>query len=76
MTTVLVCGAIANKYLNGGNAWTRLQWVLGLQKLGFDVHFVEEIERDACVNREGEIVSCGRRAPSHIFASYEILSRT
>jgi hypothetical protein len=46
MTTVLVSGAIANKYLNGGEAWVRLSWALGLRKLGFRVYFVEQIGRD------------------------------
>ena len=44
MTTVLVSGAIANKPFQGGAAWTRLSWFLGLQKLGFDTYFVEQIE--------------------------------
>jgi hypothetical protein len=53
MTTVLVSGAIANKYFNGGAAWTRLSWVLGLKKLGFEVYFVEQIDREACVDASG-----------------------
>lgn len=43
MTVGLVSGAIANKPGNGGAAWTRLSWTLGLAELGFDVHFVEQI---------------------------------
>src|SRR2546423_839740 len=35
MATALVSGALANKCGNGGNAWTRLQWILGLNKPGF-----------------------------------------
>jgi hypothetical protein len=43
MTTALVAGALANKPGNGGAAWTRLSWALGLRCLGFDVHFVEAL---------------------------------
>ena len=43
MTTVLVSGALANKAGNGGAAWTRLSWAMGLRALGFDVVFVEEL---------------------------------
>src|SRR4051812_16162682 len=41
----VVAGALANKPSNGGNAWTRLAWLLGLRRLGLDVSFVERIER-------------------------------
>ena len=47
MATVIVGGVIANRLFNGGAAWTRLNYVLGLQKLGFDVYFVEQINPDA-----------------------------
>jgi hypothetical protein len=43
MTNVVVCGALANKPDNGGEAWVRLSWVRGLQRLGFDVWFAEEL---------------------------------
>ena len=49
----LIAGAIANKPLNGGAAWTRLSWILGLQKSGFDVYFVEEIREQDCLDSEG-----------------------
>ncbi|MDQ3817156.1 MAG: hypothetical protein M3362_05635 [Acidobacteriota bacterium] len=54
MTAVIVSGALANKPLNGGAAWTRLSWILGLKKLGLDVLFVEQIDDKACVNAEGQ----------------------
>jgi len=53
MKTAVVAGAIANKYLNGGAVWTRLNWALGMKKLGFDVFFLEQIDRDSSVDREG-----------------------
>lgn len=44
MSTVIVAGALANKAGSGGEAWVRMSWVRGLQRLGFDVRFVEEID--------------------------------
>jgi len=55
MKTAIIGGVIANKYLNGGAVWTRLNWVLGMRKLGFDVYFVEQIDRQNCVNEQGGI---------------------
>ena len=51
--TAIVAGALANKPSNGGNAWTRLQWVLGLGRLGVQVQFVEQIDSGACVDVAG-----------------------
>jgi hypothetical protein len=53
MATVFVSSVIANKPLNGGNAWAVLSWVLGLKKLGFRVYFVEQIAMDSCVDATG-----------------------
>ncbi len=46
MRLVVVAGALANKAHNGGEAWVRLSYLLGFRRLGLDVAFVEEIERD------------------------------
>jgi hypothetical protein len=43
MTLAIVSGAIANKPFNGGEAWVRLSWVLGLKRLGYEVAFIEEL---------------------------------
>jgi hypothetical protein len=48
MPVAVVCGALANKPFNGGEAWVRLSWVLGLRRLGFETYFVEEIGEGAC----------------------------
>jgi hypothetical protein len=53
VTTVVVSGALANKPGNGGEAWVRLSWVVGLRRLGFDVCFVEQIALDACIDAAG-----------------------
>jgi len=54
MKTIIVGGVIANKYLNGGAVWTRLNWLLGLRELGYRVYFIEQIEPRHCVDRQGQ----------------------
>jgi hypothetical protein len=49
----IVSGALANKPFNGGEAWVRLSWVLGLARLGFDTYFVEQVSESSCVDRAG-----------------------
>jgi hypothetical protein len=41
---VAVAGALAAKAGNGGEAWVRLSYVLGLRRLGADVSFVEQVD--------------------------------
>jgi hypothetical protein len=53
MSLIVVAGALANKPGNGGAAWTRLSWALGLKKLGCEVYFVEQIAPQACVDASG-----------------------
>jgi hypothetical protein len=43
----LVAGALANKSGNGGNAWARLSWTRGLQELGLQTYFVEQLSGPA-----------------------------
>ena len=43
MTTVVVSGAMANKPGQSGETWVKLSWIRGLQQLGLDVWFVEEL---------------------------------
>lgn len=52
MAKILLSGAIANKPLNGGEAWVRLSWLRGLRRLGHEVCFVEQIEDAEPVNVE------------------------
>jgi hypothetical protein len=51
--TVVVSGALANKHRNGGEAWVRLSWILGLRRLGFDVWFVEQMDTATSVDAAG-----------------------
>jgi len=41
---VIVGGALAAKPRNGGEAWVRMSYVLGLRRLGHHVAFVEQLE--------------------------------
>jgi hypothetical protein len=50
---VFVAGALANKPRNGGEAWVRLNWILGLRALGADVWFVEQIARAHLTDEAG-----------------------
>lgn len=54
---VIVGGVIANKYRNGGAVWTRLNWVLGFRQLGYDVVFIEQIERNNCFDAQGRVTT-------------------
>jgi hypothetical protein len=45
MATAIVSGVLAGKPGNGGNAWARMSVAVGLRRLGFQVFFVEQIER-------------------------------
>lgn len=53
MTVVVVGGALANKPRNGGEAWVRMSWVRGLERLGFEVHLLEEIATGAWGDEQG-----------------------
>jgi hypothetical protein len=53
MTSIVVGGALANKLASGGEAWVRLSWLRGLQLLGVDVFFVEQIDAATCVDVHG-----------------------
>ena len=56
---IIVAGALANKPMNGGAAWTRISWLLGLRRLGFETYFLEEIQPEHCVDETGQIVEFG-----------------
>src|SRR3954447_13886911 len=56
MRTLIVSGALANKPFNGGEAWVRLSWALGLRRLGFGIYFVEQIDPRVCLDAAGAAV--------------------
>jgi hypothetical protein len=51
---VVVAGALANKPANGGEAWVRMSWVRGLERLGCHVTFVEQISEAHCTDGNGQ----------------------
>jgi hypothetical protein len=53
VTTILLAGPLANKPWNGGEAWLRANWCLGLRRLGYDVCFVEQIAPENCIDPDG-----------------------
>ena len=53
MSLVVVAGAVANKLNLGGEAWVRLSYLLGLRRLGYRVHFLEQISEHTCVDSRG-----------------------
>ena len=67
MTRVVVSGAIANKYRNGGAIWTRLSWALAFRQLGMDVFFIEQLDPAAAVDEAGQRVAFSDCAPARRF---------
>jgi len=67
VATLVVSGAIANKLAQGGEAWVRLSWALGLRRLGFDVWLLEQIAPEVCVDDRGSPASFERSANRRYF---------
>lgn len=67
MATLVVSGAIASKCAQGGEAWVRLSWALGLRRLGFDVWLLEQIAPEVCVDDRGMPASFERSANGAYF---------
>lgn len=54
MKIAVVAGAVANKPGNAGEAWVRMTWVLGLERLGLEAYFVEQVDPATCADAVGE----------------------
>jgi hypothetical protein len=58
-SAVVVAGALGNKPGHAGEAWVKVSWVRGLQRLGLDVWFAEEladsIHREAAASWFGAV---------------------
>lgn len=52
MRLAIVAGVLAGKPCNGGNAWSRMSFVLGLERLGFEVLFFENEQQPDAAMRE------------------------
>ncbi|HET7506922.1 MAG TPA: hypothetical protein VFJ53_01060 [Solirubrobacterales bacterium] len=68
MDPIVVAGALAAKPGNGGEAWVRLSWALGLRRLGLDAWLLEEVDAEtarsgrAFFERTTEAAGLGERA--------------
>jgi hypothetical protein len=52
--TIAVAGSVAQRPFNGGHTWVFLQYLLGLQKLGWDVLLLDRLDKEMCVDAEGQ----------------------
>jgi hypothetical protein len=50
MTTIAVCGSIAQRPRRPGHAWVFLSWLLGLRALGYEVLFIDRLD-PGCVGK-------------------------
>lgn len=57
--TIIVAGSVAQRPYHGGHAWVFLQYLLGFQRLGYDVHFVDRLDRGMCVDADGRPCAFG-----------------
>ena len=48
-----MAAALAQQTAYGGHVWALLQYVLGYERMGWDVLFVDRLDRDLCVDRSG-----------------------
>jgi hypothetical protein len=53
VATILVGGSVAQRPGNGGHTWVFLQYLLGLQRLGYDVALVDRLDPDMCLDEAG-----------------------
>jgi hypothetical protein len=67
LAVIVVAGALAAKPDNGGEAWVRLSWVLGLRRLGFEAWLLEEVD--------GEAAAAGRSFFEQTVTTAELDSR-
>jgi hypothetical protein len=51
--TIVVSGSVAQRPGYGGHAWVFLQYLLGLRRLGWDVLFLDRLERAMAVDETG-----------------------
>jgi hypothetical protein len=68
MPPVVVAGALASKWRNGGEAWVRLSWLRAFQQIGFDVYFVEQIPEAGLVDAFGAPAAWDEAANPDYFA--------
>jgi hypothetical protein len=52
---IVISGSLAQRNHCGGHTWVLLQFVLGFQRLGWDVLFLDRLEPGMCVGQGGEV---------------------
>jgi hypothetical protein len=60
--SVVIAGSVAQRPFVGGHTWVFLNYLLGFRQLGWDVHFVDRLEPEMCVDRQGRSAPFGDSA--------------
>ena len=66
---IVVGAAFSTPPFTPGTAWDRLHYLLGFYRLGHEVHFVEEVDADACVDGRGRRCSYAESVSREVFRS-------
>ena len=78
-TVAVVAGVLAGKAGNGGHAWSRVSFVEGFRRLGFEVVFVEQLANPSPAQRDYFQAVCEQFAiDGHLLSgepSYELSAR-
>ena len=51
---LMISGALGSLPWFGGHAWAYLNYILGFRRLGLDVHYVEYMQNEHCVDENGK----------------------
>jgi hypothetical protein len=51
--SIAVAGSLAQRPHHGGHTWVFLQYLLGFRRLGWDVLFIDRLDREMCVDGTG-----------------------
>lgn len=65
--TIVVSGSMAQKPYQGGHSWVLLQYLLGLERLGWDVLFIDRLDPEMCVDSAGDLVPVEQSANLRYF---------
>jgi hypothetical protein len=64
---IILGAALSIPPYSPGRAWHRLNYLLGLRRLGHEVYFVEELDPESCVDGRGEKTSLDRSVNRDLF---------
>jgi hypothetical protein len=70
---IVIAGSLAQRPTHGGHTWVFLQYLLGFRQLGWEVHFVDRLEPDMCVDNRGAPASF--RSSSNLRYLAEVMKR-